>query len=123
LASGAAVTTLTLAVMRGGGDAGDPLVLPPSVTTPADSGDGFGPDGLIASGLPTQIGGKPDSPAHDPEKLGFSGNMDEPYPGSETYPRDIKLAAREIPVDRRDELVAEVAATYSIAIPDDLLEL
>jgi len=119
LASGMALTTLTLAIMRGGGEAGDPLLLPPIDTTPAESGGGFG----IGGSLPTQIGGQPDSPPHDPDTLGFSGNMSEPYAGSETYPRDIRLAARDIPADRRDERVAEVSATYRIAIPDDLLEL
>ncbi|MOA43265.1 hypothetical protein D3C78_1654010 [compost metagenome] len=104
--------------MRGGGEVGDPLILPAAAIDPPEGGGGVG-----TGGLPTQIGGRVDSPPHDPDKLGFSGNLGSPAAGAEMYPRDLKLASREITAEKRDELVAEAAATYRLAIPNDLLEL
>lgn len=119
LGTGLAVTTIALAIMRGGGEVSDPLVLPPLSTAPAEAGGGVS----LGGSLPTQLGGKLSSPPFDDEKLGFRGNYKETDSGAEMYPRDVKLAAREIAAAKRDEHVAEASATYRVAIPDDLLEL
>jgi len=113
-AGGTAITTLELAVMRGGGAVSDPLVPPPSVDEPQD-------DSYTVTNLPTQLGGRTDSPPYDDELPGFAGNYST---GSgEQYPRRFDLPAVEIPAEQRDELPVPIEATYRVAIPNDLLEL
>lgn len=119
LGTGLAVTTIALAIMRGGGEVSDPLVLPSISTAPVGSGGGDG----IGGSLPTQFGGRLSSPPFDDEKLGFRGNYKDAESGAEMYPRDVKLAAREIPAAKRDEHVAEASTTYRVAIPNDILDL
>lgn len=120
LRTGAALTTLSIAVMRGGGTASDPLALPSAPIQPPAEGSGFG-----VAGLPTQLGGRSTSPPYDPDLLGFSGNYStvDNNVGQERYPRRMKIAAQEIAAELRDELVAKAQATYRLAIPNDLLEL
>ena len=116
LASGSAITTLTIAVMRGGG-VSDPLTLPPrlgvGVVGTEDSGDG-----LV---LPTQLSGYL-LPPHDPDMWGFSGNNDAGG-GTETFPRDFKAPADEIPASERDENKLTAEQLYRVGIPDNTLEL
>lgn len=124
LASGEAITTLSIAVMRGGGSS-DPLVVPaaPDTSLPELPGGG--------GSLPTQLGGRQIDPytggtigPYDEERMGFSGNYsvndNEP---AEHYPRRFDLQARDIPAEYRDERTASAEAAYRVGIPNDLLEL
>lgn len=114
---GSAITAVVLAISQGGGTIDDEL-LPPAApsTTPAGS-----PPALIH--LPSQLGGRADSPPYDDTIPGFSGNYDGPLLGSETYPRRMTGISPEIPAEHVDEFAATAAATYRVAIPEDLLEL
>ncbi|WP_405120748.1 hypothetical protein [Pseudomonas leptonychotis] len=116
--SGAAVTTLTIKVMRGGGGVNDPLTPPPSVDEPQ-------PDpGYSPTILPTQLGGRSGVPDYDEDLPGFSGNFSNSDVSDPImYPRRFDFDAAEIPADKRDELPVPIAATYRVAIPNDLLEL
>jgi hypothetical protein len=124
LASGHAITTLSIAVMRGGGIS-EPLTVPaaPDTSLPELSGKG--------GSLPTQLGGRQFDPytgfaigPYDESRMGFAGNYsvndNEP---AEHYPRRFDLEAREIPAEYRDERTATAEATYLVGIPNDLLEL
>ena len=93
-----------------------PNVIAPPSTTPAGS-----PPALIH--LPTQLGGRAESPPYDDTIPGFAGNYDGPLLGSETYPRRMTGISPEIPAEHVDEFAATAAATYRVAIPEDLLEL
>ncbi|MEE1950967.1 hypothetical protein V0R48_18460 [Pseudomonas alcaligenes] len=118
LVGGTAITTLSIAVMRGGGSTNDPME-PPAY--PVESPPG--PPGVAPSGaLPTQLGGRSSSPEYDDEKDGFSGNysMSE-FPGQ--FPRRFSVTAPEIPAAVRDEKKIEIGQVYRIAIPNDLLEV
>jgi len=114
LISGSAVTTLTIAVMRGGG-VSDPLTMPArlgaGVVGTADSGDGLS--------LPTQLDGY-QLPDYDETIVGFSGNNDS---SDKSFPRDLKAPVDEIPASERDENTLSAAQLYRVGIPDDLLEL
>jgi hypothetical protein len=121
LARGLATTTLSIAVMRGGGDVTDALVLPAGSVEPQPEPD---PTSPIGGGLPTQLGGRAGVPEHDPDRDGFSGNYSvSDVADAVRYPRQFNLTSTEIPAERRDELVVPIAATYRVAIPNDLLEL
>lgn len=123
LASGRAVTTLSIAVMRGGGTA-DPLDVParpgndtPAGAAPAADGDGLGRP------LPTQLGGVYGA-VYDDALDGFAGNYSTSQDDSlEPFPRRFTLTAREIPARERDERRTEAEHLYRVAVPDDLLEL
>lgn len=119
LASGSAVTTLAITVMRGGGAVDDVLDPPaPSIEPQPDD-----PDTPASTSLPTQIGGKPASPAYDESLEGFAGNYDNADPTLEQFPRRLQITATEIGADLRDEKVVELATVYRVSIPNDLLEL
>ncbi|MFZ5959856.1 hypothetical protein ACOXVJ_20335 [Pseudomonas knackmussii] len=114
-----AITTLTLAISRGGGVISDPLDLPaPPDTQPTGS-----VPSLIQLG--NQIRGKNPLLVYDDTLDGFAGNYDNPAPGTppEEFPRRFQLTAPEVPATHRDEFTAEQTATYRVAIPNDLLEL
>ncbi|MDP2244011.1 hypothetical protein [Pseudomonas sp.] len=116
LGSGSAVTTLTIAVMRGGGSS-DPLTLPArlgaGVIGTADSGAG--------EDLPTQLSGYL-LPGYDETMQGFSGNNDAGG-GTETFPRRFDAPADEIPITERDENKLTAEQLYRVGIPNDMLEL
>lgn len=116
-ASGTAITTLSIAVMRGGG-VSDPLVPPPVLG--ASTGGGS-PGTGIGDDLPTQISSL-GSPDYDPEIDGFSGNADGSV-GPSVFPRDLVAPADEIAEIYRDESVLTGAVTYRVGIPNDLLEM
>jgi hypothetical protein len=117
VASGAAVTALTISVMRGGGAVSDPLTLPASL-------DEAQPLPLPAVALPTQIGGYSGVPAYDEALPGFAGNFSvSDIFGPVMYPRRFDVPAAELTVEQRDELPVPITATYNVAIPNDLLEL
>ncbi|WP_314407330.1 hypothetical protein [Pseudomonas kuykendallii] len=115
LASGSALTTISIAVMRGGGDESDPLTPPPYSTSTADRPVGGG-------SLTTQLGGRTSSPPYNENLYGFSGNYSVGNAG-EQFPRQFKVPAPEIPADIRDEWKVDIDRTYRVAIPNDLLEL
>lgn len=115
--AGTAITTISIAVMRGGGAITDPLTPPASVDEPQP-----GP-GWATTILPTQLGGHDDSPPYDDELTGFAGNYALVHPLAEPYPRRFDIVASEIAADKRDELIVPIAQTYRVAIPNDLLEL
>ncbi|MDV5861991.1 hypothetical protein QM298_14000 [Pseudomonas mendocina] len=124
LDGGSAITTISVAISRGGG-VGDPLTAParPDTSLP-DLG------GSIAS-LPTQLGGRINHPIsgapippYDDTRLGFSGNWDvKDDLTAPDFPRRFKVEAVEIPETCRDERTGEVTAHYRVAIPNDFLEL
>lgn len=115
LASGSALTTISIAVMRGGGDVSDPLTPPPYSTSTAGRPSGGG-------SLPTQLGGRTSSPPYNENLNGFSGNYSSGNAG-EQFPRQFKVPAPEIPDAVRDEWKIEIPRTYRLAIPNDPLEL
>jgi len=114
LERGAAVTTLTIAVMRGGGSS-DPLTLPPRI--------GVGVVGTLSTdgglAMPTQLSGYL-LPDYDETITGFSGNNDASSGG---HPRRLDAPADEIPAAERDESTLTAAQLYRVGIPDDTLEL
>ena len=119
LGSGAAVTTLSIAIMRGGGTS-DPLTIPARLgASPTDPGEG------ASIALPTHIGGRSTDPAYDETWLGFTGNWSvaDNNEGQEPYPRRFALETPEIPAEDRDELAPTGATLYRVGIPNDLLEL
>lgn len=116
LTSGQAITTISIAVMRGGG-ASDPLTLPERI------GSDSGPVGNSTEVLPTQLGGRLDSPAYDEELDGFAGNYSSVTPGLEQFPRRIDTIADEISAEDRDERQLEAERLYRVGIPNDRLEL
>lgn len=117
LASGSAVATVTIAVMRGGGDVSDALAAPDFVPTKPSSGS-------QRYVLATQLGGKYSSGEFDENRDGFSGmysnKQDTTLP---TFPRRMKVTAPEISATLRDEQTYDTSAEYRLAIPNDLLEL
>ncbi|MDP3848636.1 MAG: hypothetical protein Q8R10_19630 [Pseudomonas sp.] len=124
LLAGTAITTLSIAVMRGGGVVSDAL-RPPAYVTPAQPDLGAGP--LGSNALPSQLGGRNASPIYDDEKDGFAGNYGEDdtdiNAGLVLFPRRFTATVPEIPAIARDEQQTEHAAIYRVAIPNDLLEL
>lgn len=113
-----AISTITLAISRGGGTIDDPLTLPPP---PNSEVTGEVPE-LIQ--LPTQLRGR-GLMTYDDELDGFAGNYDELDIGSppDAFPRRHQMTAPEVPAEHRDEFTASTARTYRVAIPNDLLEL
>jgi hypothetical protein len=121
LDSGACLTTFQLAVSQGGGADSDPLT-PPAI--PASTPPGTPPAEIE---LPTQLGGRNESPIYDDTLPGFAGNYDENdldiNPELELFPRRMRLRSSEIPSEHMDEYPVSSAHTYRIPIPNDLLEL
>lgn len=124
LGSGEAITTLSIAVMRGGGTS-DALTVPsaPDTSLPALTNS--------AHQLPTQLGGRLNDPEtgspispYEAERLGFAGNYDAKDDlAAVDFPRRVSVEARDIPAEYRDERTASTSATYLVGIPNDLLEL
>lgn len=125
LGSGEAITSLSIAIMRGGG-VSDPLDVPAS---PDTSLPPFTSSAQLLLG--TQLGGRQVDPytgfpigPYDDDRPGFSGNYDtnDNMP-AEFYPRRFDINAREIGAEYRDERTASAEAFYRVGIPNDLLEL
>ncbi|OQR35919.1 hypothetical protein BWR15_06215 [Pseudomonas sp. T] len=118
--AGSAVTTLSIAVMRGGGtsDAFDPPAKP---LVPAESTHVGHP------ALATQLGMRNESPIYNDDLDGFAGNYDnrddDINASLEEFPRRMTITASEIPAALRDELKVAVAAEYRVGIPNDKLVL
>lgn len=120
---GTAITTISVAISRGGG-VGDPLTVPARPDTSLEPVSG-------GSLLVTQLGGRLNDPytglpiaPYDDTRLGFSGNWDAKDDlTAEDFPRRFDVEAVEIPEIYRDERTGEVTAHYRVAIPNDLLEL
>ncbi len=120
---GTAITTISVAISRGGG-VGDPLTVParPDTSLPPITGGSI---------LATQLGGRLNNPItgapippYDDTRLGFSGNWDVGDDlTAEQFPRRFDVEAVEIPEIYRDEKTGDVTAHYRVAIPNDLLEL
>ncbi|MBN7822686.1 hypothetical protein, partial [Bowmanella yangjiangensis] len=123
LGAGTAITTISVAISRGGGD-GDALVTParPDTSLPPITG---------AAILATQLGGRLNDPItgvpippYDDTRLGFSGNWDVADDlTAEQFPRRFKVESTEISETYRDERIGEASVHYRVAIPTDLLEL
>lgn len=118
--SGSAVTTLSLAIMQGGGTS-DALVIPARPVVPAPGNDAGHPS------LSTQLGMRNESPIYQEELDGFAGNYDDRdddiNPDLEEFPRRFSITASEIPAEQRDEREVPVAAHYRVSIPNDRLVL
>ncbi|EQM66118.1 hypothetical protein QYE80_08090 [Pseudomonas tohonis] len=117
LNSGAALTTVQLAVSQGGGDVNDPLTVP---SAPDSTPAGELP---VLIQLPTQLSGHPDSPPYNESLLGFSGNYTNYNSTQPRFERRFDIEAPEQPADHRDEYQAEQVMSYRVAIRNDLLEL
>lgn len=116
LGSGTAITTLSIAVMRGGGSVNDALVAPAgSVVGQAEN--------PLQINLATQLGRRDDSPPYNEALDGFSGNWDNSNPTLDAIPRRFQITGSEIPALERDESTVGINSTYRVAIPNDLLEL
>lgn len=123
IAAGTAITTISVAISRGGGE-GDALTTParPDTSLPPITGSPI---------LSTQLGGRLNDPItgaaippYDDTRLGFSGNWDVADDlTAEQFPRRFEVEAVEIPEIYRDEMTGEITAHYRVAIPNDLLEL
>ncbi len=119
LSGGEAITTISIAVMRGGG-ASDPLALPPRLGgLPEHTGQV--PPSWVS--LPTQLGGRLSSPAYDDTLPGFAGNYSSTTSGTEQFPRRMDAVTDEIPAEDRDELLLATDVLYRVGIPNDILEL
>ncbi|MCY1443306.1 hypothetical protein D9M71_597120 [compost metagenome] len=116
LDSGAAITTVVLAVSQGGGTEVDPL-LPPTIPPSTPPGS---PPSLII--LPSQFSGHLDSPPYDEELPGFSGNYKNYNSSQGPFEVRLDLNAPEIPAEHRDEYAVTQSATYRVPIPEDLVE-
>lgn len=118
--SGSAITTISIAVMRGGGIS-DALVVPDRLGAENDSGGG---GEVPANILATQLGGRFTSPEYDDELDGFAGNyssrQDSTLP---IFPRRMAVTAPAIAEDLRDEKTYTGSTMYRVGVPNDLLEL
>lgn len=115
LGAGTAITTLSIAVMTGGGES-DPLVVPAAPDTAQPP--------IPSESLPlrTYIGGRPSAPPFEETWLGFTGNYSFTT-SDNTYPRNFRAQARDIPAQYLDERTAAAERTYRVGIPNDQLEL
>lgn len=124
LEGGTAVTTISVAISRGGG-VSDALAVPAAPSTAMDALPSTAP------ALSTQLGGRLNHPvtgapipAYDEDELGFSGNWDlVDSTAAEQFPREFTVESIEIPDEYRDEKTAARTVTYRVGIPNDLLEL
>lgn len=121
LRTGRCYTGFQLAVSQGGGSVADPLA-PPATPESTPPGSPW-PDVV----LPTQLGGRNESPIFDDAVPGFRGNYDETdldiNPDLELFPYNFRFYVSEIPAEHMDEYPVEVAQTYRVIIPNDHLEL
>ncbi|NWD49016.1 hypothetical protein [Pseudomonas gingeri] len=116
LAGGTAITTFSIAVMRGGGSVSDALVPPAAPIVEQEESAPF-------IELATQLGRLNDSPPYREDLDGFSGNSDAGNNAIEGFPRRFQIVSPEIPATERNESNVAVGATYRVAIPNDLLEM
>lgn len=121
LKTGRCYTNFQLAVSQGGSSETDPLT-PPATPDSTPPGEPWPP-----IELPTQLGGRNESPIYDEHLDGFSGNYDENdldiNPALELFPRKFWLNVVEIPAEHMDEFPVEVGKTYRVSVPTDHLEL
>ena len=116
--SGSAVASIELALSRSGVHVeAPPIVLPERPVFDF----GPAPDGSIQLG--TQLGGRPDSPPLDEELDGFSGNYNWLFPGAPSYPRSLQITTPDIAAAHRDAGVATRESSYTVSVPNDLLEV
>jgi hypothetical protein len=140
LTSGQAVTDWELAISKAGGttEVDSPIVAPtpPDTVTPM-----IGLCEKPRLGLPTQYGGigedaggsgalslksvpEPDPDDEEAEQFtGYTGNKDPADPDTPTYAVRMSIPTEEIASGDQDELVAENETPYTVAIPDELLNL
>ncbi|CAM4003973.1 hypothetical protein [Ectopseudomonas alcaliphila] len=122
--AGTAVTTLSVAISRGGG-------VSDALTTPARPDTSLAPLPIGGGGVPTQLGGRLNDPIsgapiepYNDNRLGFSGNWDVADDlTAPKFPRRFDVEASEIPEIYRDERTGAVTVHYRVGIPNDLLEL
>lgn len=122
LASGEAVTTLMVAVMRGPSGSSSSLTIPGRLGAPTAPDPDPAP--ALTAGAPTQLGGMFTSPEYDEELEGFSGNyVPSQDPSLEVFPRRLYFDAAEIPAEDTDEAAFAGDFEYVIGIPNDILEM
>ncbi|TLP70817.1 hypothetical protein FEA48_23580 [Pseudomonas nitroreducens] len=118
--AGTAITSLSIALMRGGGES-DALLPPdaPEVDVPESE--------FTQAALASQLGMRNESPLYNDELDGFAGNYDDRdddiNPSLQEFPRRFTVTAPEIPAELRDERKVDVDLVIRIGIPNDLLVL
>jgi hypothetical protein len=118
LTSGSAITTLTIAVMRGGGTS-DPI------TAPARQGAGHDTSHTTSTTLPTQLGGRFTSPpAYDETLDGFAGMYDAWQDSTlETFPRRLAMTTHDYGSTLSDAIELPENYGLQVGVPNDVLEL
>lgn len=117
--TGSALTSLTIAVMRGGGTSDD-------LTVPARLGaDGQSRHVTNHPALPTQLGGRFTSPAEYDEELdGFSGMYTAVQDNSlPVFPRRLAYTSSDNHEALTDALEMSTSRALAVSVPDDTLEL
>lgn len=119
--TGSAITSITLSVMRGGGES-DPLTVPARLGANDYIGGGSEWDSEVV--LASQFGGRFVSPVYDDELDGFAGDYSAKQDATlESFPRRMAITAPQVDETLIDEKTHELSTTYSVGVPVDLLEL
>ena len=119
--TGSAITSITLSVMRGGGES-DPLAVPARLGANDYIGGGSEWDSEVV--LASQFGGRFVSPVYDDELDGFAGDYSAKQDATlESFPRRMAITAPQVDETLIDEKTHEFSTTYSVGVPVDLLEL
>lgn len=118
LTAGSAITTLTVAIMRGGGTS-DPI------QAPSRLGEGHETQRTTSTTLPTQIGGRHTSPpAYNEELDGFSGMYDAVQNQSlEVFPRRLAITTADYGTTLSDATELTESYAVQVGVPNDTLEL
>ena len=130
-----ALSQITIALSLGGGGTSDPLDAPARPNTdPVHAA----PDTSTVMG--TAIGGCADAEVYDPDLMGWSTNVRNPYTGypdadlcnnpagpapdpEQIYPYRFQARGPDIEDEARNDVDATQTATYEVGVPQDLLTL
>ena len=119
--SGSAITSVTLAVgMPGNTPASHPQWdIPPVPADPYTP-----PAAAFECAIGTYVGGTEEAPPFDDASMvGFSTNIEGPFPDSEVYPHQLRIKAPDLAPEDRDPREAVVETTLNVTVPTDFLEI